>query len=157
MGMISENRKPLLILALCAVVAVLLLVLGVGLGQRDGGGIGSWQRRFGDAVSPAVLRPTDLSITSGSCSAADDRITVTGGCTIEVPAVGSTFSIKEVTRQAKLSVAGFPVVVEVVLGERRIAQTVRPGDDPVSLTFGRDGGTLSLQCGGFGPCIVVFA
>lgn len=153
MGMISENRKPLLILAVCGVVAVLLLVLGVGLGQRDGGGIDSWQRRFEDAVAPQVLRPADLSITSGSCSAEDDRITLTGVCTIEVPA--TAFSVKDVTRQAKLSVSGLPVVVAVVLGERRISQTVEPGDDPVSLTFGRDGGSLVLQCG-FGPCVVVF-
>jgi hypothetical protein len=155
MGMISENRKPLLILALCAVVAILLLVLGVGLGQRGGGGTDSWQRRFEDTVAPEVLRPADLSVTSGSCSVEDDRIAVTGECTIKVLASGGRFSLKDVTRQAKLSVAGFPVVVTVVLGERRIAQTVDPGDDPVSLTFGRDGGTLVLQCG-FGTCVVVF-
>lgn len=153
MGLISENRKPLLILAVCGVVAVLLLVLGVGMGQREGGGIGAWQRRFEDAVAPKALRPADLTITSGSCAAQDDRITVAGVCTIEVPAGGGT--VKGVTRQAKLSVSGFPVVVAVVLGERRIAQTVEPGDEPVSLTFGRDGGSLVLQCG-FGTCVVVF-
>jgi hypothetical protein len=156
MGMIAENRKPLLIAALCGVVAVLLVVLGVGLGQRDGGGIGAWQRRFLGAVAPEVLYPTDLSMTSGSCAAQDDRIDVTGVCTIEVPASGGTFSAKGVTRQAKLSVSGSPVVVAVVVGGRRIAQTLRPGDDPVSLTFGRDGGTLLLQCV-FGTCVVAFA
>ena len=33
----------------------------------------------------------------------------------------------------------------------RIGQTVTPGDDPLKLTFGTDGGTLALQCG---SCLV---
>jgi len=154
--MTGENRKPLFVLVACAVVAVLLLALGVGLGLRTGGDDSSWQARLDGVVSPAVLRPADLSATDESCVTDSDHVTVVGECTFTVSPSGGPLSITGVTRQAQLSVSGAPVVVAVTLDDRRIAQTLKPGDRPVRLTFGRNGGTLQLTCV-VGPCVVAFA
>lgn len=152
----AENRKPLIILGLCCLVAVLVLVLGVGLGRRGNKGGSTWQSRLSSLVAPAALRPGDLTLTSGACAVTGAKITVTGDCTLAIPPHGGAFSVKGVTRQSRLAVGGFPVEIAVDVGGRRIAQTVKPGDDPVRLTFGRDGGTLHLRCL-FGTCAVVFA
>lgn len=156
MGMIAEHRKPLLVLAASGVVAVLVLVLGIGLGRRDSGGVGGWQQRLSGAASPTVLRPADLSRSAGSCALEDDHITVSGECTFTVQKNGGAFSLTGATREAKVSVSGFPVLVSVIVDDRRIAQDLSPGDGPVRLTFGRDGGVLQFACG-LGPCVVAFA
>lgn len=151
MGVMEENRKPLVVLAAAAVLAVLVLVLGVGQGLGANGGDGGWQRRLGGGPAPAPLRPTGLSVTSGACSLGAVQIAVTGACVLGVPASGGALSVTGVTRQGLLTVSGSPVGVTVVVAGRRIGQTVAPGDDPLKLTFGTDGGTLALQCG---TCLV---
>ena len=142
----DENRKPLVMLAVAAVLAVLLLVLGVGQGRTGNGGDGGWQRRLGRGPAAAPLRPTSLTVTSGACSLGAVQIGVNGACVLDVPASGGALSVTGVTRQGLLTVTGSPVGVTVMVEGRRIGQTIAPGDDPLKLTFGTDGGTLALQC-----------
>lgn len=148
----TTSRRPLLVLALVTVVVVALLVVGA---LHRPGGAGGWVDRLRPGPAPAALRVGDLQPRSGSCGAGSggaDRLQVTGSCVADVPSAGGPLTLGGVTRQALLQVSGSPVHLVVTTSGRSVARDVAPGDQPLRLTYGTDGGGLALACV---SCVVV--
>jgi len=149
-GAVSENRKPLVVLGVVVLAAVLLFVLGAT--RAGGGDVAAWRQRLsGHAPAPARLVVTDLVHSSGPCTTvpADQALTVAPGapCVLEV-ATHSPLTLRGLTRRATLVVSSPVQLVVVVAGhEIRPADPVSPGDSsPTRLTFGTDGGSFELTC-----------
>ncbi len=161
---VSGNRRPLVVLGVAALAAVLLFVFGATRG--GGGDLGAWRQWLsGHAPAPARLGVADLVPRSGPCTTvpADQALSVAPGapCILDV-ATRSALAVTGTTRRATLVVSSPVQLVVVVAGsEIRPTDPVSPGDSsPTRLTFGTDGGSVALTClptPTAQPCRVVLA
>lgn len=143
-----SGRKPIVVLAVVAVVVVLLFVAGVTLG--GGTGDGGWQERLAGLGAGGVLAGEDLVLTAGDCAVAGTVIAVGGSCAFDVPPEGGRFSLAPTRRATLVAVdAGLRLVFTVE--DQRISIDVDPGDS-ADLTFSRSGGALALACLGAFAC-----
>lgn len=148
----EENRRPLIILLACAVVAVLVLVLGASCSGRNDGAAASWQSGFSGVSSGGKLTTADLAPAGGSCSASGGQLTVAGSCTFVVEKFGGLFDFGPPTKRARL-VPQQAVVVALEVEGTRTEQAGEAGR-AVDLTFGTSGGSLGILCGLPGTCVL---
>lgn len=139
----SQDRKPILIAAVCVGIAMLLFVLGSGLGGRDAGGTAGWQDRLKALKLGSDLSISELQPAGGSCSMEASRITVIGSCVLAVAEFGGPFSL-QVTKSAQL-VALQPVKLTLTLEGTRTTEEVKAGCQ-TSAIFGRAGGAVTISC-----------
>ncbi len=155
-----EDRKPLIVLGILALVAILLFVFGV-FGARRPVTESAWPQwatpsfSSGDQLTTADLRE------GSSCQFAGQAITFTGVCQLEVRKVTGGFPWEKATRRAVLTAAGQAVGVTVTItldddNEKNMQTALDPGED-VRLTYTREGGKLGLACGTPGGCTVVLS
>lgn len=142
----SGSRKPLLVVGVCAVIAVLVLVLGVSCGGGNDAGARGWQESLAGPAGniAADLTVEDLEISGGRCTASDTQLLVTGSCMFEVKEFGGALGLGPSTKRGML-VAQQAVSVELFVQGTRIEQDVEPGKE-ISLTFGTSGGRLGVTC-----------
>jgi len=149
------DRKPLIVLGVLAVVAILLFVLGAfgaGRGAAAGGmpGWASPHSSSGDQLTSADLRG------SSACDITGATITFVGGCAVEVAPVTGGFPWEKATRRAILTAGPQPVNLTVTLAGKTLRTDLDPGDD-IRLTYTRDGGTFVLTCLSVSGCVVVLS
>ncbi|EMY35864.1 hypothetical protein D477_002231 [Arthrobacter crystallopoietes BAB-32] len=150
--MSTGNRKPLIFVAVLAVVAIAVFALGAGFGGRGSGGAAGWQDRFAGFRLGSDLTMAELRPTGGSCRTDANRIVVTGSCVLSVAEFGGPFSF-EATKQASF-VPASPVEITLAVEGTSATQEVDPGCQ-VNTVFGRSGGSLAISCRGFVPeCVV---
>jgi hypothetical protein len=147
-----ENRRPIVIAVVCAVVALALLALTVGFGGHNNAAGQDWQHSIAGVVAGGRLTASDLSATGGPCSATGSTLEVTGTCTFTVKDFGGAFNLGAPTKRARLRPAQ-PVNVSVLVEGTRITQNVSAGDS-VNLTFGTSGGELTVACPPLGTCVL---
>ena len=149
----DENRKPIMVVILCAVIAILVLVFGVSCGGGNDDAAADWQSGFPGTALAAKLTAADLSVESGSCSASDTQVVVTGGCVFEVKEFGGgLFSFGPPTKRVRL-VPQQAVKVTLFLQGTRAEQAADPGEG-VDVTFGTSGGELGITCLALEPCVL---
>jgi hypothetical protein len=146
----DENRKPLIVVIVCGVIAVLVLVFGVSCGGGNNNAAASWQSGFSQAAKGATLTASDLVGPGGQCSAAATQLLVVGSCVFEVKKFGGLFDLGSPTKRARLAPQQAVTVTLLVEGTRT-EQDVSAGDT-VSLTFGTSGGQLGIACRVVGTC-----
>ncbi|MGM7776939.1 hypothetical protein ACSVHC_13135 [Arthrobacter sp. KNU-44] len=146
----DENRKPLIVVIVCAMTAVLVLVFGVSCGGGNNNAAASWQSGFSQAAKGATLTASDLVGAGGQCSAAGTQLLVVGSCIFEVKKFGGLFDLGSPTKRARLAPQQAVTVTLLVEGTRT-EQDVSSGDT-VSLTFGTSGGQLGIACRVVGTC-----
>lgn len=146
----DENRKPIIAVVVCGVIAVLVLVFGVSCGGGNNNAAASWQAGFSQAAAGGTLKASDLVAPGGQCSAAATQLLVAGSCVFEVRKFGGPFDLGSPTKRAWLAPQQAVTVTLVVEGTRT-EQDVSAGDT-VSLTFGTSGGQLGITCRVVGTC-----
>lgn len=154
------NRTPIIVVIACAVVAGLVLFLGIGFGGGNDDAAADWQSGFSGVASGGKLTTADLATAGGSCSASGTsasggQLAVAGNCTFTVREFGGLFDFGPPTKRARL-LPQHAVVVVLELEGTRSEQTAGPGDT-VNLTFGTGGGTLGVRCGALGTCLLNLA
>lgn len=146
----DENRKPIIAVVVCGVIAVLVLVFGVSCGGGNNNAAASWQAGFSQAAAGGTLKASDLVAPGGQCSAAATQLLVAGSCVFEVRKFGGPFDLGSPTKRAQLAPQQAVTVTLVVEGTRT-EKDVSAGDT-VSLTFGTSGGQLGITCRVVGTC-----
>ena len=141
--MSSPNRKPLLIAAMCAAIAVLVFALGSGFGGRDADGTAGWKDRLDRLKLSAVLEISELQAVGGNCRLEASRIIISGSCALAVSEFGGPFSLLA-TKHAEL-VPDTTVNLALTVEGTSITQKVDAGCR-ISAVFGRSGGTLTVIC-----------
>jgi hypothetical protein len=152
------DRKPLIVLGVLALVAILLFVFGVfGAGRgKTATGMPEWaspSRSRGDQLTGA-----DLEVSS-SCNLEGATISFTGTCVAQVRKINGGLPWERVTRRAILIAGPQPVILTLTIRvekEKTLRTDLDPGDN-VRLTYTREGGTLGLTCLAVGGCVVVLA
>ncbi len=149
------DRKPLIVLAVLALVAIAVFVFGVA-GVGRGATAGTWP----DWASPKSadadqLRADDLR-GSSACTVNGTAITFAGTCLVDVLPVTGGFPWERVTRRAILTAGPQPVGVTVTLAGKTLHTNLDPGDD-VRLTYTREGGRFALTCLSLSGCAVTLA
>lgn len=151
--MAEDSRRPLIVLAVLGVLAIVAFTVGAGGATRPAEG--AWANPFGDFNPADALRPDELGVTSGACTVGS-TIDFSGGCVLRVAAVDGGWPWQRVTRTVRLvGVAGLVRVGLTVQG-RALRTDLDPGDD-VRLTFTRDGADLVLACVAISGCTVALA
>ncbi|MEE2524074.1 hypothetical protein V1639_15130 [Pseudarthrobacter sp. J75] len=149
----SESRKPLIVVGVCAVIAVLVLVSGVSCGggnDDDGDAAKEWQQSFSGVAGGAELMIADLEVNGGNCTAAESLLKVTGTCVFVVRDFGAAFGLGPPTKRGTL-VPQQDVAIELFVQDSRIEQDVEAGEE-IPLTFGTSGGRLGVTCPSVGGC-----
>lgn len=141
--MSSENRKPFLIAAACAVVAVVVFALASGFGGRDATGAAGWKDRLGGLGLGSELSIAELRPAGGNCKVEAARITIVGSCALAVDAFGGAFSLQAV-KSAEL-VPSSAVKLTLTLEGTSTTEAVKSGCR-ISAVFGRSGGALTVSC-----------
>ncbi|OFI36822.1 hypothetical protein BIU82_12195 [Arthrobacter sp. SW1] len=149
----SGNRTPIIVVIACAVVAGLVLFLGIGFGGGNDDAAADWQSGFSGIAAGGALTTADLAAAGGSCSASGSQLTVAGSCTFTVREFGGLFGPP--TKRARLLPQHAVVVVLEVEGTR--SERTAGAGDTVNLTFGTGGGTLGVRCGALGTCLLNLA
>ncbi|MDQ7993022.1 MAG: hypothetical protein AAGC63_15565 [Propionicimonas sp.] len=138
-----NDRRPLIVLGVLAVLAVLVFGFGVAGAGRDGGS--GWPEWATPDFSPGdPLTVADLSGDS-SCSIDGAAIAFSGVCRVEVKPVTGGWPWERATRRALLVVGAGPVDLGVTLAGKALRTDLDPGDD-IRLTYTRDGGSFVLAC-----------
>ncbi|WP_115787049.1 hypothetical protein [Arthrobacter silvisoli] len=151
----SGNRKPIIVVAICAVIAALVLVLGVSCSGSNNAGAPGWQSGFAKAAGGGKLTTADLAPAGGSCSASGGQLAVAGSCTFEVGKFGGLFDFGPPTKRARL-LPQQAVTVTLSVEGTRTEQSASAGDT-VDLTFGTSGGSLGIRCLVPGNCVLQLA
>jgi len=149
----DENRKPIIVVVSCGVIAILVLVFGVSCGGGNDDAAADWQSGFPGTALAAKLTAADLSVAGGSCSVSDTQLVVTGTCLFDVKEFGGgLFSFGPPTKRARL-VPQHPVTVSLFVQGTRAQQDSGPGKT-VDVTFGTAGGQLGIACLALEPCVL---
>ncbi len=149
----EENRKPIIVVVSCGVIAILVLVFGVSCGGGNDDSAADWQGGFPGTALAAKLTAADLAVQSGSCSASDTQLVVTGTCVFEVKDFGGgLFSFDPPTKRARLAPQQ-PVIVSLFVQGTRAEQNSGLGKT-VDVTFGTAGGQLGVACLAIEPCVL---
>ncbi|MFJ4210268.1 hypothetical protein ACIPY2_17580 [Paenarthrobacter sp. NPDC089675] len=150
----KQNRTPIIVVAACGLIAVLVLVFGVSCGGGNNGAAGDWQAGFSGAAKGGRLGAADLSVVGGTCSVSDAQLVVTGACVLQVKEFGGgLFYFGPPTKRATL-VPQQPVTVSLFIQGTRAEQDSGPGKT-VDLTFGTSGGQLGITCRALGACLLL--
>lgn len=149
------DRKPLIVLAVLALVAIAVFVFGA-VGAGRGATAGAWP----DWASPTSggadqLGAADLTVSS-SCAVNGAAITFVGACVVDVVPVTGGFGWERVVRRAILTAGPQSVGVTVTLAGKALHTTLDPGDN-VRLTYTREGGRFALACLAVSGCTVILA
>ena len=152
--MAQDSRRPLIVLAVLAAVAVAVFVLGAAAGGGSPPDRG-WRNPFGEFNPADALRPDELEVVSGSCTVGP-AITFTGGSVLQVAPVTGGWPWQRVTRNVRLVGVTGAVRVQLSVQGKDLGTDLAPGDD-VRLTFTRDGAGLALGCVAIGNCTVTLA
>jgi hypothetical protein len=151
---VAESRKPLIVLAVLVVLAIVVYVSGAVGAARNGGGDG-WTNPFGSLNVGDRLDVSELAVADGNCNAGE-VITFQGACRLGVAPVTGGWPWQRVTRTLRLVGAQGSVKVALAVQGKTLRTDLDPGDD-VRLTFTRDGGDLVLACLAVGGCTVGLA
>lgn len=152
----DDARKPIIVTIVIAAVVVLLFLLGVGLGGGDAEGAAAWKDRLAGFGGAAALAPEDVTLGPG-CGRDGAAIVFTQECAITVAPRGGGLSLSSPVRSAVLTNGDKSIRLRLVLEGQDIAQDVDP-DGRQSLTFGPEGGTLTLTCAvALAECAVALA
>jgi hypothetical protein len=146
----NSSRKPLIIVGVCAAVAVLVLVFGVSCGGGNDARARDWQDSFSDSAKGEALTAADLEASGGTCTADGTQLLVAGSCVFVVKEFGGALGLGPPTKRANL-VPQQAVVIQLFVQGTRIEQDVDPGK-AVPLTFGTAGGRLGVTCLSVGSC-----
>lgn len=146
----NGNRKPFLVVAVCAAAALLVLVTGVSCSGQNDAGAKRWQDSLADFARGGPLTMADLELTTGTCTVEGARLKVTGSCAFEVKEFSGPLGLGPPTKRATL-VPQEAVVVDLLVQGTRINQDVKPGKD-VPLTFGTSGGEFRITCPSLSGC-----
>lgn len=147
----AAGKRPVIIVAVCAAVAVTVLLVGVSCGGGNRPGARDWQDSFAGAAQGSSLTAGDLEGSSG-CTATGRQLLVAGSCAFLIKPFGGAFGLGPPTKRATL-VPQQAIDIEVVVEGTRIGQHVDPGKT-VPLTFGKSGGRLGVTCLSAGGCAV---
>lgn len=158
--MSENNRKPLIVALVCAVVAVAVLGFGIGFGGRSTSSGGAWQGTLSGIVASAPLTTADLRLTAGSCTISDRHVLVPVSCSFVIDEFGGSFDLGAVTKEARvtfISPAAGGLEIRMRVEGTDIAQAAQLGES-TRLTVGRSGGSLTFECNGFGlgQCVLDF-
>jgi len=149
------DRKPLIVLAVLALVAIAVFVFGA-VGAGRGSTAGAWP----DWASPKSAGADQLGADdlrgSSACTVNGPAITFAGACVVDVLPVTGGFPWERVTRRAILIAGPQTVGLTVTLAGKTLHTDLDPGDD-VRLTYTREGGRFALTCLAVGGCAVVLA
>ena len=148
----ASPRRQVLVLAGIAVLVVALFAVGVLGGGRGDDGDGGWGDRLAGLAPVGALEREDLTPVSDCRVAADGGLSFSGSCRFEV-AGRSAFSFASPTRRGTLQAAAGPLTVQVTVQGTDVETDLDPGDT-VDLTYGTDGGALTLRCRRVQPCLV---
>lgn len=148
----EENRKPIIIVVICGVIAILVLVFGVSCGGGNDDAATDWQGGFAEAAKGGQLAGSDLAAGGGPCSASQLQLVVAGSCTFVVKEFGGLFSFGTPTKRARLAPQQ-DVTVTLFVEGTRAEQDVDAGDT-VDVTFGTSGGRLGITCRTVGNCVL---
>lgn len=161
--MSDDTRRPVMIAIVCAVVAVAVFVLGVGLGARDDGDDREegedWRARLSGLGPVAPLTTGDLALADGSCDVSGRLIVVRTACSFTIAEFGGPFDLGPATKQADATFIASSLstlVLRMTVEGTEIEQEARLGS-PTTLTVGRGGGRLTLVCAGLEPCVLELA
>ena len=146
----SGNRRPIIIVIVCAVLALLILILGASCGGTNDSAAKEWQESFAKAAKGAPLTAGDLDGASGQCVAEGTQLVVAGSCTFQVREFGGSLGLGPPTKRAIL-VPQTAVRIELFVEGTRIEQDAGAGDQ-VQLTFGNSGGRLGITCPSLEGC-----
>jgi hypothetical protein len=149
------DRKPLIVLGVLALVAILLFVFGAfGAGRgASSTGMPEWaspKRSSGDQLTAADLRG------SPGCDITGVTISFVGGCAVDVQSVTGGFPWEKATRRAILTAGPQPINLTVTLAGKTLRTDLDPGDD-IRLTYTREGGTFVLTCLAVSGCVAVLS
>jgi hypothetical protein len=148
----TENRKPIIIAAAFAVIAVVIFALGAGFGGQGIDGASGWKDRLDDLQLSSALTTAELSRTAGDCTIGENRITVPGSCELTVAEFGGPFSL-QATKRTEL-VPTVPVTLVLAMEGNAIAHALKAGCQ-TSVVVGRSGGTLTFSCNPLlSPCLI---
>lgn len=153
--MAEDSRKPLVVLAVLLVLAIVLFVTGA-VGASRSAPSPEWSNPFGTSAVASPLRPGELEVADGSCSVGEAAITLVGGCVLRVLPVEGGWPWERVTRSVRLIGVTGPVKVTLTVQGKQLGTDLDPGDD-LRATFTRDGGDLVLGCLAVGGCTVTLA
>ncbi len=150
----DDARKPVIVAIVVGIVVVLVFALGIGFGGGgDADGSRGWQDRLAAIGGAGQLSVEDVMLGSG-CDADGAAVRFAGECAITVAPRGGGLSLASPVRRAELRNGAEPIRLTLVLEGQVISQEVDPGDEQ-RLTFGPEGGTLTLTCAAFlNPCAV---
>lgn len=146
----SGERRPIVIVIACAVLAALILVFGVSCGGANDAAAKDWQKSFTSLAKGAPLRGEDLAGSNEQCQAAGTQLLVTGSCIFQVREFGGALGLGPPTKRAVM-VPQKAVAIELFVEGTRIEQDADAGDQ-VELTFGKSGGRLAITCPSVGGC-----
>lgn len=151
----SRLNRPQRILLLAVVLIVVLYVMTVGSGGRDGdvdlSNPPGLIDRLGDLFGgPEAVDRADLT---GSCLASgpmpsSGRLVIDGGCDLDVAPRDS--DLRELTLTA---VDAVRVEAPVPHSDQTGTKELEPGED-VTVSMDRDGGRITLICRSAGVCVV---
>lgn len=147
------ERKPLIVLGVLAVVAIIVyLVAVVGAGRDTAAD--PWPDWATPGFSPGDPLTTDHLAGSSGCGIDGPVITFTGVCRVEVSEITGGWPWQSATRRALLVVTAGPVDLGVTLAGKALRTGLDPGDD-IRLTYTREGGDFALACANLAGCAVV--
>lgn len=145
----SENRKPVVVAGVLALVLVVAFVLAAGFGGRGSDSGAGWTNFLSDVGGSSSLGADDLHLVDGGCVVSAALINVGGSCVLEVAGFGGGFAFGDVVKKATIVALDGPMRLTVVVEGTSVSQTIVEGDE-TRLTFGTSGGELGLACVGFG-------
>lgn len=148
--MSGDDRRPVVVAIVCAVVAVLFFATGAALGADGPSGAGQWRARLEKLRIGAPVTADDLLAIGPSCAVAEDRIVLSGSCLLRIEEFGGRFSFRA-TKNFRAEVVDGPVVARLEIRGAEIVHTVEPGE-VVGFAVGRSGGFVRLECPGFDAC-----
>ncbi|MCA4135432.1 hypothetical protein [Arthrobacter sp. M4] len=148
----QENRRPIIIAIVCAVIAIAVLVFGVSCGGGNNAAAKDWQGFFSGAGKGGRITVADLAVNGGSCSASAAQLVVAGSCTFGIKEFGGLFNFGPPTKRARLRPLQ-PVTVSLLVEGTKTQQDATVGDS-VDLTFGTSGGQFTVVCRTVGNCVI---
>ena len=143
--MSGENRRPVIIAIVCASLAALVLVVGIGFGGRGSAAGFDWGGFLGRFAPQSTLDTCDLTVVDGACDLRESVIVVSGSCRLAVAGFGGGLDLGAAVKRGDLVAVGGPVEVQVRVEGTQMSQDLAQ-DDRSPLTFGTDGGALRLTC-----------
>lgn len=143
--MSDDNRKPIVIAIVWGVIAVVVLVTGIGVGGSTGGSQG-WQDALRHLAPRGAVATRDLSVGAGECTVTAGRIDVPVDCLLEVRGFGGLLNPMSAVKSVTVTAVTSSVELKAMIEGTSVSADLATGDT-ARLTFGTKGGSLRLTCG----------